>query len=223
MQQQPNSCFKFLLLFVCTATAFAACKREAMIGDLNANSRTEINGTSTTMIAENGNAPAAQIAASEKLTIPAAIEVPANLPEGNTRVATFYAEGVQKYQAREKAGSDPVAYEWAFVAPQANLFDATNAKVGTHGAGPFWQVITGDIIYGQQFSPPRTTPSPDPDCIDWLLLMPKAGTTPTGIFTNVVYIQRIATKGGKAPATPPTHAGETVAVKYKAVYRFTKK
>jgi hypothetical protein len=64
------------------------------------------------------------------------VDVPENLPYGNTRVATYYAVGVQKYKAREKAGSYPLAYEWVFVAPQADLYDATNAKVGTHGAGP---------------------------------------------------------------------------------------
>ena len=52
--------------------------------------------------------------------------------------------------------------------------------------------------------------------------MPKVGTTPTGIFADVDYIQRIATKGGKAPLTLPANIDETVDVKYKAVYRFTK-
>jgi len=52
--------------------------------------------------------------------------------------------------------------------------------------------------------------------------MPKTGTTPTGIFADVDYIQRIATKGGKAPLTPPANLSETISVKYKAVYRFTR-
>jgi len=170
----------------------------------------------------NGNSPAAHIAASENLTIPAIVSVPENLPDGNTRVATFYAVGVQKYKARIKAGSDPVTYEWVFVAPQADLYDITNGKVGNHGAGPFWTISPLDSIFGQQFIPARTAPSPDPESIDWLLLMPKLGTTPTGIFADVDYIQRIATKGGKAPLTPPTSLTETVDVKYKTVYRFTR-
>jgi len=170
----------------------------------------------------NKNSPAAHIAASEKLVIPAAVDLPANLPNGNTRVATYYAIGVQKYKAREKAGTYPLTYEWVFVAPQADLYDATNTKVGTHGAGPFWQLSAADSIFAQQFSPPKTASSPDAGSIDWLLLMPKTGTTPTGIFSEVDYIQRIATAGGKAPAEPPTSATQTIEVKYKAVYRFTK-
>lgn len=170
------------------------------------------------------NSPAYQIAESEKLVIPAAVEIPVKSPNENVRVATFFAVGVQKYRAQVKAGSSPQTFEWVFVAPQADLYDSKNKKVGTHSAGPTWQLSasTSDSIYGQQFSPPRTAPSPDPNSIDWLLLMPKTGTVPTGIFTNVSYIQRIATKGGKAPATLPLSANETIDVEYTAVYRFTK-
>ena len=167
--------------------------------------------------------PARYIAESEKLVIPAAVDLPSTHPGGYTRVATFFAVGVQKYKAQEKAGSNPVTYEWVLVAPDAKLFDATNAKVGTHTAGPNWEVSAMDSIFGQHFSPPRTAPSPDPTSVDWLLLMPKAGKTPTGIFANVAYIQRIATNGGKAPSKLPKRADETVDVKYTAVYRFTKK
>ena len=170
----------------------------------------------------NGNAPAAFIAASEKLEIPASVQLPENLPAGNSRVATYFAEGVQKYVSRVKAGSDPVVYEWAFVAPYAVLYDANNALVGDHNAGPTWALSPADSIFAQHFSPARTAPASDPESIDWLLLKPKAGTVPTGIFKDVAYIQRIATKGGKAPLTPPVAAGQTVEVKYKAVYRFSK-
>jgi hypothetical protein len=202
------------------AIVLVACKREA----ISHPSETELASVAADIssLEANGNSPAAHIVASENLTIPATVSVPENLPNGNTRVATYYAVGVQKYKARIKAGSDPVSYEWVFVAPQADLFDITNAKVGTHGAGPFWSTSPLDSIFGQQFSPARTAPSPDPESIDWLLLMPKVGTTSTGIFADVDYIQRIATKGGKAPLSPPASLTETVDVKYKAVYRFTK-
>ena len=171
---------------------------------------------------ENGNVPAAQIASSEKLDLPSSVALPQNLPNGNSRVVTYYAVGVQKYKARIKAGSSPVVYEWAFVAPQADLYDSENKKVGTHSAGPNWTVSPVDSIFAQHFSPARTAPNEDPESIDLLLLMPKIGTTPTGIFADVDYIQRIATKGGKAPLTPPTSETQTVDVKYKAVYRFSK-
>lgn len=169
------------------------------------------------------NSPAFQIAETEKLIIPASIDLPANLPNGNKRVVTFFADGVQKYKAQEVAGSDPVAYEWVFVAPQADLYDASNNKVGTHTAGPNWQLSAADSMFGQSFNPARPAPGNDPSTIDWLLLMPKTGKTPTGVFADVSYVQRIATKGGKAPTTPPVNATATVDVKYTAIYRFTKK
>lgn len=168
------------------------------------------------------NTPAYHISQSESITIPDAIALPDNLPAGNSRVATFYAVGVQKYKAQEIAGSNPVAYSWAFVAPQADLYDATNNKVGTHSAGPDWQLSAADSMFGQSFTPPRTSPSNDVASIDWLLLMPKTGKTPSGVFANVSYVQRIDTKGGKAPATQPTSASDTVDVPYTAIYRFSK-
>jgi hypothetical protein len=84
-------------------------------------------------------------------------------------------------------------------------------------------IVAADNIFAQQFSPARTAAAKEEDSIDWLLLMPKNGTTPTGIFAGVDYIQRIATKGGKAPATPPGKATDVVEVKYKAVYRLLKR
>lgn len=164
-----------------------------------------------------------QIFDSEKLVLPETIAVPINPPAGNTRLATYFAEGVQKYKAQQVPGSDPVAYQWVLVGPKANLYDVSNKKIGTHTAGPTWQLSPNDSIYAQQFSPSRAVPSADPLSVDWLQLMPKAGTQPTGVFANTTYIQRIATKGGKAPSAPPAGASDTVDVRYTAVYRFTRK
>jgi hypothetical protein len=219
MQSHQNQ-LKFLFFAAMLSATFTACNKNSVY--LGAENEIKANSFSSSSLEANGNSPAAHIAASENLDMPAAIAVPENLPHGNTRVATFYAVGVQKYKARIKTGSDPVTYEWLLVAPDAELYDVTNARVGTHGAGPFWSTLPSDSIFAQHFSPARTSPSPDPESVDWLLLMPKTGTTPTGIFAEVDYIQRIATKGGKAPLTPPTNINETVDVKYKTVYRFTK-
>lgn len=170
----------------------------------------------------NTNSPAYHIAQAANLSIPDAIELPSNLPNGNSTVATFFADGFQKYRAQEILNSNPVAYQWVFVAPLADLYDATNKKVGNHSAGPTWQLSVADSFYGQAFDPARTASSSDTNSIDWLLLMPKTGKTPTGFFANVSYVQRLDTKGGKAPTTPPTSPSETVNVHYTAIYRFSK-
>lgn len=197
-----KNCFsKVIMTVALTAVLAAACKKENEV---------------------DSNSAAYKIAESEKLVIPAEVDLPVNLPGGNSRVATWYAEGVQKYKAQVKAGSSPVTYEWVFVAPKADLYDATNKKIGTHGAGPFWELSAADTIFAQQFSPVKTI-SPDANSIAWLQLMPKTGKTPTGIFANISYIQRIATTGGKAPLAAPVSLSDTADIFYTAIYRFTKR
>lgn len=169
----------------------------------------------------NNGSPSFHIAESEKLAVPAEVSIPSNGPAGNTRVATYYAVGVQKYRAQGKTGT-PGVYEWIFTAPKADLFNSSNVKVGTHGAGPYWALSPFDSIFGQAYTPAKTA-TPDVNSIPWLLLMPKTGKAPTGYFNYVSYIQRIATNGGKAPAAAPTSAADTVDVPYTAVYRFTRK
>jgi len=163
------------------------------------------------------DSPGYFIAESEKLVVPVEVDLPTS---GNIRIATYYATGVQIYNARQKADSNPPVYEWVFASPSAILFNEKNELVGTHFAGPSWQLESGDRINGQQFTPAKAK-SMASNSIDWLLLRPKDGSTPTGIFKDVIYIQRLATTGGKAPATPPASASETIGVEYTAVYRFT--
>lgn len=196
-----NNNFKKIILWpIIVAMALLACKKE--------------NQTNT-------GTPAYKIAASEKLIIPAAIDLPANLPGGNSRLATYYAEGVQKYKAQLKQGSTN-EYEWVFVAPEANLYNVSNTKVGTHGAGPYWTIAASDSIFAQHYTPQKAI-TPDAGSIAWLQLMPKEGKTASGIFSNVIYIQRIATTGGKAPAAAPQRLSDTASIFYTAIYRFSKK
>ena len=171
----------------------------------------------------NENPAADYINESENLSIPASIDLPPNDPGGYARTHTFYAVGVQKYKAQPKSGSNPVTYEWVLTAPLADLYNPDYLKAGTHTAGPSWQLTgTADSIFAQHFTPKRTAPATDAASVDWLLLMPKAGKVATGAFANTAYIQRIATKGGKAPATLPVSVNDTVDIPYTAVYRFSK-
>lgn len=198
LRNQPFYFLRFLLSLALITAIIASCKKDD---------------------ADDKDLPAYHISKSETLTIPAEVELPANLPSGNARVATYYAKGLQKYKAQLKAGG---GYEWVLVAPHADLFNSNNQKVGFHGAGPVWTITSADSIFAQHFAPARTA-TPDANSIPWLLLMPKAGKTPTGIFADVDYIQRIATTGGKAPVTPPQTATDTKDVFYTAIYRFSKK
>lgn len=153
------------------------------------------------------HAAAVYMAASKNAVMPVAIAVPA----GNTQVPTYSAASVQKYKARKKAGSTPAVYKWAFVPLRANFYDATNKKMRTHGARPFRQLSVPASIFAQHFNPAKTAPSPDAEGVDWLLLMSKTGTAFTGVFANVAYIRRMASKH------------QTTEAAYETVYRFTKK
>src|SRR4029450_9359253 len=57
------------------------------------------------------------------------------------------AKGVQIYECRAKKdqAAEP---EWAFVAPEADLFDARGNKAGRHYAGPHWESTDGSKIVG---------------------------------------------------------------------------
>jgi len=64
-------------------------------------------------------------------------------------------------------------------------------------------------------------PSPEADSIPWLLVtvVDRSGD---GVLAHVASVQRINTKGGKAPASgcDPAHVGQEVRAHYSADYVF---
>ena len=69
-----------------------------------------------------------------------AVKVPEKLkPGANESLAMIVpAKGVQIYECRAKK-DQAGAYEWVFVAPEADLFDARGNRIGRHYAGPHWE------------------------------------------------------------------------------------
>jgi hypothetical protein len=129
----------------------------------------------------------------------------------------LFAKGTQNYECRSKQGA-PEQYEWALVAPEADLFDASGNRVGKHYAGPTWESAKdGSKVVG---TVKARADSPEADAIPWLLLEVKepAGQ---GTFARITSVQRAETHGGKAPAGP-CHPGETKKVPYSAVYYFAR-
>jgi hypothetical protein len=109
-------------------------------------------------------------------------------------------------------------FEWAFVAPDADLFDARGHQIGRHGAGPYWEANDGSRVVGTLKA---RADAPAAGSIPWLLLSTK-GTGQAGSFSKVSSIQRVDTSGGVAPASPctPELAGRQARVHYVATYRF---
>ena len=140
---------------------------------------------------------------------------PIDPPPGHHHAMTLAAHGVQIYECRATAGAAPA---WAFVAPDADLFDAQGRHVGRHGAGPFWEHADGSRFTG---SLRARMDAPHADAIPWLLLDAKPGAaTPGGAFGRVASVQRLHTVGGQPPATGCTGAtlGQRVRMAYRADY-----
>lgn len=148
----------------------------------------------------------------EKFEVPAALRT-----APNERLAYWVpARGVQIYECGLRA--ETPGYEWTFVAPDAELFDAFNTVIGRHGAGPYWQSSDGSRVVG---AAKARVDAPVAGAIPWLLLTAKS-TGALGRFSQVSTIQRVNTVGGVAPATgcsEPTR-GQTVRVPYSADYVF---
>lgn len=142
-----------------------------------------------------------------------ATTTPITPPPGQQRLMMLAAHGVQIYECRVTAGAGPA---WAFVAPDADLFDAQGRHVGRHGAGPFWEHEDGSRFTG---SVRARMDAPRAGAIPWLLLEarpePQAGT-----FSRVSSVQRLQTVGGQQPETGCTSAtqGQRTRMAYRADY-----
>ena len=148
-----------------------------------------------------------------------AANVPAKLaPGANESLAAIVpAKGVQIYECRAQKDR-PGEYQWTFVAPEADLFDARGARIGKHYAGPLWESNDGSKIAG---TVKERADAPQADAIPWLLLAAKS-VGPAGSFVEVTSIQRVNTVGGVAPRDGCSRdtVGATGRVSYSADYYF---
>ena len=158
--------------------------------------------------------------------IPPALAVPA----GATLSLQYHGIGMQIYTCTPSGGAGGAAgsgadagvvtYSWVLKGPDAKLYNASGAQVGTHGIGPEWTSSDGSVVNGTKVEQ-VSAPSATPPAIPWLLLR-ASSTTGTGVFTNVTYVQRLNTTGGVAPATgcDASTSGTDTSVSYTADYYF---
>ena len=142
--------------------------------------------------------------------VPAEIQTAA----GEQLVVRVHAKGDQIYSCKTEGAQAG----WTLKAPEAQLFDKDGKAFGKHFAGPSWEARDGSRVVGKAAA---NVASPDADSIPWLLVkvVSHAGE---GVLARVTSIQRINTKGGKAPASgcDAGHAGQEVRVAYSADYLF---
>src|SRR5262249_41827479 len=126
----------------------------------------------------------------------AAVSLPDRIKPGANEAlaAVTLAKGVQIYECRASAARAGV-YEWAFVAPEATLFDTRGRTIGKHYAGPHWEAADGSKVMG---SAKERADAPTAGAIPWLLLAAKS-VGPEGSFSKVTSVVRANTVGGVAP------------------------
>ena len=145
----------------------------------------------------------------------ASVKVPPELvpPKGAKLVVQAVAKGDQIYTCKKQNGQ----YSWALTAPEAQLFDRDGKVLGRHFAGPSWELSDKSAVKGTKSA---SADSPDKDAIPWLLIgvVDHSGN---GLLSKVTHIQRLNTKGGKAPSgCDPAQAGKEIRVPYSATYLF---
>jgi hypothetical protein len=146
----------------------------------------------------------------------AAQEVPKQIepPAGEQLLLQVHAKGDQIYTCKSHAAQ----FVWTLKAPDAQLFDKDGKLFGKHFAGPSWEANDGSRVTGKSVA---NSPSPDADAIPWLLVI-VVGHDGNGVLSRVTSIQRINTKGGKAPAAgcDASNVSKEIRVAYSADYRF---
>lgn len=147
--------------------------------------------------------------------LPDAIKVPA----GHRVVMETVGVGEITYECREKAGM-PGQAEWVFVGPSAVLNDRAGKAVGRYYGPPAtWEAADGSRLTGAQLA---TAPAGSGNLPYQLVQAnPAMGS---GAMNGVTHVQRVALKGGVAPAAGCSAAtkGARQVVPYQADYVFWK-
>jgi hypothetical protein len=147
--------------------------------------------------------------------LPAAVQVPA----GHKVALETVGVGEITYECRVKADTAGV-HEWVFVGPKADLNARGGAKLGSYYGPPAtWASTDGSKITGKQLA---VAPAPAGNIP--LQLVQADPAMGSGAMSGVTYVQRVATRGGVAPAMACDAAGvgRRSIVKYQADYIFWK-
>ncbi|QQZ34126.1 DUF3455 domain-containing protein [Pseudomonas sp. SK2] len=145
--------------------------------------------------------------------IPAAVKV----PDGHKVMLETVGVGEITYECRDKANA-PGQTEWFFIGPKAVLNDRAGKPVGDYFGPPAtWQAKDGSKVTGTQLA---IAPAAKGDLPYQLVKANPADGA--GAMQGVSYIQRLATRGGVAPAVSCTeqNKGAQQIVKYQADYVF---
>lgn len=147
--------------------------------------------------------------------LPDAVKV----PTGHMVAMETVGTGQITYECRAKAGMAGT-YEWTFVGPDAKLWDRRGAQVGRYWGPP----ATWENNDGSKLTATQVAVAPAGDGNIPLQLVKANPAMGMGAMQGVSYIQRVATKGGVAPAMAcgMQNTGQKEVVQYQADYIFWK-
>ena len=140
-------------------------------------------------------------------------EVPPQLqpPVDEQLLFQLHAKGDQIYACK----SESAQFNWTLKAPTLSF---STQPFGKHFAGPTWQANDGTRVTGKAAV---SIASPDAESIPWLLVK-VVSHDGNGALSRATTIQRLNTKGGKAPGSgcDSDHVNQEVRVPYSADYFF---
>lgn len=146
-----------------------------------------------------------------------ALPGPVQVPAGHKVAMETVGMGQITYECRVKAnmGSE---FEWFFVGPDARLMDRSGRQVGRYYGPPAtWENLDGSKVTATQVAVAPAMAGSIP--YQLVKANPAMGN---GMMTGTTYIQRVATRGGVAPAMAcgAANTGARQIVQYHADYIF---
>lgn len=148
-------------------------------------------------------------------SLPDTVKVPA----GHRVAMETVGVGEITYECKAKAQMTD-QFEWVFAGPKAALNDRSGNTVGSYFGPPAtWAALDGSKLTGTQLAVAPAGMGNIP-----LQLVKANPAMGDGAMAGVTHIQRVATRGGVAPALPCAsgNAGQKQVVAYQADYIFWK-
>lgn len=146
-----------------------------------------------------------------------ALPGPVQVPAGHKVAMETVGIGEITYECRVKANTAG-EYEWFFVGPDARLMDRNGRQVGKYYGPPAtWENMDGSKVTATQVAVAPAMAGSIP--YQLVKANPAMGN---GMMTGTTYIQRVATRGGVAPAVAcaASNMGAKQIVQYQADYIF---
>jgi len=153
------------------------------------------------------------------ITEPGGIAASLRVPASEAPAFVLNGNGVYIYQCRQ-AISDPNTYVWAFVVPDATLYDGSRSVARHATIGLYESLSDRTSVSGVV----RSSQPAGGSNLPWVLIRAQP-IGESGLFANVSSIQRVNTTGGAAPSSGcgPDNVGEEARVAYQADYYFYKR